>query len=62
MMKKVLIALGIALALFVVASTTALAAVGIDNWQAFLKTQEAALKGLRAYFEFLIDLFKLVIS
>ena len=61
-MRKVLIAVGIAVGIFLAVNGVVLAAAGIDGYQAFLDTQQAALKGLKAYFDFLLDLFKLAIS
>jgi len=62
MKRKVLIALGIVGGLIIIFSVYVLAAVGIDNWVAFLETQKAALDGLKAYFDFLIELFEVTIT
>ena len=61
-MKKILIALAIALVLVLLASGGVLAAVGIDNWQAFLETQQAMLKGFKEYLSALIELFQVAIQ
>ena len=38
-----------------------LAASNVDNLQAYIKAQEVALQGLKAFFDFLLDLFKAVL-
>ena len=62
MKKKLLIALGIALGLMLILNGVILAKVGIDGYQAYIQALEYGLKGLTAYFSFIVDLFKEAIS
>jgi len=59
--KKLAIILGSVAGAILIPSGVVLAKFGVDDLEAFLATQEAMLDGLVAYFNALIDLFKLVL-
>jgi len=62
MKKKLLIAVSIALGIILIFNGIVLAKVGIDGYQAYIQALEYGLKGLTAYFSFIIDLFREVLS
>jgi len=59
--KKLAIILGSVAGAILIPSGVVLAKFGVDGWEAFTQTQKAMLDGLVAYFNALIDLFKLVL-
>jgi len=61
-MKRWHVAVGIfgGLVGIVLSGAPVLAVRGIDSWQAYLKALEYGLAGLREYFSFIVELFKLV--
>jgi len=62
MKKKLVLASALLVPLLFLSGAPILAASGIDAWRAYTEALEYGLRGLKEYFSFIVELYKVVTS